>query len=610
MILRWLSIFAFVGASPLLATTWQTDGSASNVQFTHDVMAVGGDTLTLPIGTFTWSSGVSISKSITLQGAGIGQTVIKDAVQGNPLIQCTLPANSLTRITGIEFQDGGRVNYNNTPGWIHIDGKNTDGSKFRFDHNRVYHMNGDMGPDTVIGVIDHNDIVPLPGRGCVTIFGRFWGGSDLGGDPSWAAPCNFGSSQFLFIEDNTFTNTDITYQAFATDAYDGARFCVRHNNMVGMIIGDHGTESHGRGRGSRAMEIYSNNMNGNNVNIGVVHARSSTVLFHDNTVTNYWAYPTPFIKLEPYRCFFSFSPWGGGDGVNVWDVNSPTALFSGTAASPNNGRTVTVTGANWTANQWKGYVLRKPVGTGQTFGEILSNTSTTLTWASATFGPEMTIAAGDSLEIRKVTHLLDQPGRGQGSLITGNPPILPQGWNNQVTEPCYSWNNSPQTPMFTPNTAIVKAGVHYFDNTPMPGYTPYVYPHPLTVEPCAGLKPIPTGAYELMQGKLDSPLTNQTALDRPSIDGIKLKADWADIEQTPGVYNWTNLDNALAQVRAKGKKAGLSVNGGSGCPAWLYQAPYSAQSYTLIDTGNDAGKIIPIPGDPVYLARWTAFISR
>jgi hypothetical protein len=91
-------------------------------------MAVGGDTLTLPIGTFTWSSGVSISKSITLQGAGIGQTVIKDAVQGNPLIQCTLPANSLTRITGIEFQDGGRVNYNNTPGWIHIDGKNTDGS--------------------------------------------------------------------------------------------------------------------------------------------------------------------------------------------------------------------------------------------------------------------------------------------------------------------------------------------------------------------------------------------------------------------------------------------------------------------------------------------------
>ena len=34
--------------------------------------------------------------------------------------------------------------------------------------------------------------------------------------------------------------------------------------------------------------------------------------------------------------------------------------------------------------------------------------------------------------------------------------------------------------MYTPDTLNIKQGTHYFNNTPMPGYTPYVYPHPLT----------------------------------------------------------------------------------------------------------------------------------
>jgi len=27
---------------------------------------------------------------------------------------------------------------------------------------------------------------------------------------------------------------------------------------------------------------------------------------------------------------------------------------------------------------------------------------------------------------------------------------------------------------------MIRAGEHYFNDNPMPGYTPYVYPHPLT----------------------------------------------------------------------------------------------------------------------------------
>ena len=78
------------------------------------------------------------------------------------------------------------------------------------------------------------------------------------------------------------------------------------------------------------------------------------------------------------------------------------------------------------------------------FGWIVSRAQNTITYTDngGYQGPQtLVFCAGDTFEIRKVNHALDQPGRGGGSLITGDPPVRPVGWNNQVTEPCYSWNN-------------------------------------------------------------------------------------------------------------------------------------------------------------------------
>ena len=38
--------------------------------------ATDGDTVTIPAGTATWTTGVNTGKAITLQGAGVGFTVI------------------------------------------------------------------------------------------------------------------------------------------------------------------------------------------------------------------------------------------------------------------------------------------------------------------------------------------------------------------------------------------------------------------------------------------------------------------------------------------------------------------------------------------------------
>ena len=89
---------------------------------------------------------------------------------------------------------------------------------------------------------------------------------------------------------------------------------------------------------------------------------------------------------------------------------------------------------------------------------------------------------------------LDQPGLGQqvGTMDRANP-----RWMQQATEPCYSWNNRDQNNNLVnfatgAGGATIIQGRDYFNNTPMPGYTPYVYPHPLTVGGNPSPPPPPT----------------------------------------------------------------------------------------------------------------------
>ena len=65
--------FGYTGTSPTLTT----DGSRSDV-VAAIAAAVDGDTLTIPAGTFSWTSGITISgKGIKLQGAGSGRVVAR-----------------------------------------------------------------------------------------------------------------------------------------------------------------------------------------------------------------------------------------------------------------------------------------------------------------------------------------------------------------------------------------------------------------------------------------------------------------------------------------------------------------------------------------------------
>jgi hypothetical protein len=185
------------------------------------------------------------------------------------------------------------------------------------------------------------------------------------------------------------------------------------------------------------------------------------------------------------------APFFGANGANPWDYNAtepdgshvnghPPYLFtSGTLTSASNDYPYTVTDLtkNWPWNRWRGYSIRRP-SDGAT-AVISSNTENSLVidqWRSQSF------AVGDTYEIRKVIQVIDQPGLGAqvGTMNRNNP-----RWMQQENEPCYSWNNTDQDNNlvnFNTASATIVEGRDYFNNTPMPGYTPFTYPHPLTMD--------------------------------------------------------------------------------------------------------------------------------
>jgi hypothetical protein len=232
------------------------------------------------------------------------------------------------------------------------------------------------------------------------------------------------------------------------------------------------------------MDIYLNQFNCNNVNRYAGSNRGGGELYHDNTVTNCWGNPNTLNTLSAFRMLTEFSVWGGADGTNGWDKNNPgNAFYSGTAASSGN-LTVTVAGNPWIANQWSGYTIKKTSGTGG-FAYIRSNTTNTVTFTASGFGRDLSFIAGETFDINDVDQCIDQPGAGQSALLSGNNPTPPPNWNQGV-EPCYSWNNTNDgLPFnnFNAEESNIRQGVHYFNNTALPGYTEYVYPHPLVTDP-------------------------------------------------------------------------------------------------------------------------------
>src|SRR5262245_10203780 len=105
-------IFVCLGANGARAATIQAQGCNSSQVAAAINSAADGDTVVVPAGTCTWTSPLTIGKSITLQGAGADATIIVDGIAApssgakSPALSWKVTNNRLTRLTGFTF-DGG-----------------------------------------------------------------------------------------------------------------------------------------------------------------------------------------------------------------------------------------------------------------------------------------------------------------------------------------------------------------------------------------------------------------------------------------------------------------------------------------------------------------------
>jgi hypothetical protein len=468
-----LCIVVSAGISALRcgAAVYHSDGSAASVQGLHNAV-LNGDTITIPAGTFTWNTQIHVTKNITLAGAGVGMTIINDNVPkssggASTVLMLFTGITGNLRVTGFTVRGQAQDTNNFNQGTIAIGGTS---HSVRVDHVKFYRpgTGAIITRGDVWGVIDHCDFDTSSFKVAVQVFLPGYGGG-TNGNNSWEAPTNLGSGEGVYIEDCTFLGNGIG-GATVTNSSQGGRYVFRHNTITSNQIGSHGTEGQ-LYRGVRSFEIYQNTFtNPGGIMDTCVIIRGGTGVIWGNTMHGSGG-ATGYkngCSFYNYRSFTTFGgPWGKTDGTNPWDQNSD---FVGYAA-------------------------------------------------------------------------IDQVGRGMAlDEIRGNPPINQRtgtaAWPRNQLEPVYVWSNhwtpvpnNPGSYLVVPNSPPIMIGRDVINsgNTPKPGYTPFVYPHPLvTSDPFPTPTPPPTPPpsatqCSLLQQRLDRLQRRQERLERRNRSNPRLK---------------------------------------------------------------------------------------
>ena len=458
--------------------------------------ASSGDTVIVPAGNSTWTSTLSFTNDIQLIGAGIGLTVITDGGTSSTtqLINWVTSSNHLDRLSGFTF-----LGTTSTTATAYFTvGITGTSHAMRIDHCRFDTLQTAYNVSVsgwVYGVIDNN-IFNLHGGGAMQVGHETYGGYAYG-DGSWADADSWGTTNALYIESNLYLNyfDPAPGARGALDCENGARLVFRYNTSTNCLIGSHGTESGGRERSVRSMEIYNNYVFWDTNNFfgevpWCIYVRGGTATIFSNTV---YGGIQRLVTLADYRMYpNAFTTWLNISGVNNWDSNNATLFASGNCTAVANTwpvASMTDSGASWTPFAFNGYYVNN---TNLSVGfEIISNSATTLYFSE--YSP---YAGGDNLthwtvadgySIHQVYAAIDQPGLGQGDLIVGDSPT--PAWPHEVSDPVYTWDNNLTMVLnneYNTNAATIEwngivSGRDYFNQVARPAYTPLVYPHPLTV---------------------------------------------------------------------------------------------------------------------------------
>lgn len=231
------------------AGTIATNGSQSGVQNAVNT-APSGSIITIPSGTFSWSSPVTINKDVSLQGAGASQTTVACAGD-NGLLVISNPTAFACHVSGISF-NGNKASGNDQIGIV-VDTP-------ALLHDCAFVSNGGLLDmirfETNGGVIWNWTFYDNDANEEAINFKNDTGGSN-GVSPDWTSPDTMGMTDAngtanTYIEDCTFN--EMALQALDFD--DNSRVVIRHCTFNNSGFSSHGLDT--SPYGMRQWEIYNN----------------------------------------------------------------------------------------------------------------------------------------------------------------------------------------------------------------------------------------------------------------------------------------------------------------------------------------------------------------
>jgi hypothetical protein len=299
-ITKWISVSLLLLAPAARAQV--TAASCSNTDVQNAInSASAGQTVNVPAGNCSWSN-VSLSKAITLNGAGQGVTTIDLGATGS-VFKINKQTGGVTRIQHFTFTVSNNMQ---TPHAVTVSGPWPNGQPVIFQNDAITLNNADFVTVMTPGGVIFSHIL-FTGSWGSTLFT----GKDIQDNASWTTPDTLGMKDTTgfantYIEDNTFNGGTIT------DCDDGCRVVVRHN--TGNDSG--GVNSHGQDSspiGMRHFEVYNNsfllpdktcpggsNTSPSNINQWIWIRGGSGVIFNNNfdhLSTSCWG-TKPEIKLS------------------------------------------------------------------------------------------------------------------------------------------------------------------------------------------------------------------------------------------------------------------------------------------------------------------------
>lgn len=360
------SVFAILAVMPNAVAATYTAASCSRSDVGAAVsLATHGDVVIIPPGDCTWTTELRVTAGIHLKGSGQGVTTIRDNVpkdgsMTSRLISATVNAPNRFRLSDLTFVGVATDPNIYNQGHIYVDGTQTA--------FRIHHFTFNSPQTTVIrtggaalGLIDN---CTLNGsRNLLTALTPSWGGSSYG-DGSWSEPISWGSDRAIYVEDCTLKAATNPFTANFIDGFEGARIVFRHNRVEQGNVTSHGTDSGGRRRGIRQMEVYNNSFvfpAGMAVDF-IVWIRGGTGVVFGNTVT----VPGGVNRLvKLFNCRDSdagcggpsYAPWGACTGSSVYDQNTPGQTGYRCVDQPGSGTSRHLGGLATPTAEWVGNAL-------------------------------------------------------------------------------------------------------------------------------------------------------------------------------------------------------------------------------------------------------------